>query len=484
MEKKKLAKLQKSLTEYLDELLNSSFDGLVISDPEANVIKVNKAYLELSGLDSQEIVEHNLKDLINGGILKGAVVFEVTKTHVPTTMMHKYPRTGKIAMVTGNPVFDKDGNLIYIIANFRDITRLSRLSKELGYPSIASIPKETIYIKSELADLPHFGILVHNKKMKECLELAVRVAQFDSHVLILGESGVGKTKLAEIIHKASPRSRKPFISINCGSIPENLLESELFGYVKGAFTGASTKGKSGMFEAASGGTIVLEEIGDLSLNLQVKLLQAIEAKRIFKIGSTIPVDIDARIIATTNQNLRVMVSQNKFREDLYFRLNVIPIIIPALRERRDEIPLFIKYFFDQFNRQYGTHKFPSSAVIEILSQHEFPGNVRELRNLIDRLAIMSQDDYVDSEYLKGLSFESEQEFKIPKYKENFTLQHILEKCERTIISRILKEEYSYKQASKRLGISNATLWRKMTKYGLIKKKMIEHIAEDHGIIPL
>jgi PAS domain S-box-containing protein len=475
MQKNKLAKLQNTLTKYLDEMLDSSFDGLVISDAEANVIKTNKAYLELSGLNSEEIVGHNLKDLIDEGTLKGAVVFEVTKTHVPTTMMHKYPRTGKIAMVTGNPVFDKQGALLYVIANFRDITRLSKLSRELGYPSISDIPKDTVFLKSELADLPHFGILVRNKKMKECLELAVRVAKFDSHVLILGESGVGKTKLAEIIHGASCRSKHPFISINCGSIPENLLESELFGYVKGAFTGASVKGKTGLFEAASGGTIVLDEIGDLSLNLQVKLLQAIEEKHIFKIGSTTPIDIDARIIATTNQNLRNMVSKNEFRKDLYFRLSVIPVVIPPLRERQDEIPLFSKYFFDQFNRQYGTHKFPSPEVIERLSQYEFPGNVRELRNLIERLAIMSRSDYVSSEHLKYIPFESEQNLKVFELKKNSTLQNLLDRFEKTIISKVLEQEYSHKETSKRLGISSATLWRKMNKYGLSKKKMVEHI---------
>lgn len=474
MQKEKLAKLQESLTKYLDEMLDSSFDGLVISDAEANVIKTNKAYLELSGLNSKEIVGRNLKDLIDEGILKGAVVFEVTKTHVPTTMMHKYPRTGKIAMVTGNPVFDKQGNLLYVVANFRDITRLSKLSRELGYPSITDIPKDTVYLKSELADLPHFGILVHNRKMKECLELAVRVAKFDSHVLVLGESGVGKTKLAEIIHGASRRSKKPFISINCGSIPESLLESELFGYVKGAFTGASAQGKSGLFEAASGGTIVLDEVGDLSLNLQVKLLQAIEEKQIFKIGSTTPLDIDARIIATTNQNLREMISKNEFRRDLYFRLSVIPIVIPPLRERQDEIPLLSKYLFDQFNRQYGTQKFPSPEVIERLSQYEFPGNIRELRNLIERLAIMSRSDYVGPEHLKHISFESEQKLRVSELKKSSTLQDLLEKFEKTIISRILEQEYSHKQTSRQLGISSATLWRKMNKYGLSKKKMVEH----------
>jgi len=470
---KNLVNLKKFLPNYLDEILDSSFDGIVISDSEASILKVNKAYLKLSGLHKEDIVGHNLKQLLNDGILTGAVVFEVTKTGVQTTMVHDYPQTGRTAMVTGNPVFDKHGNLIYVLANFRDITQLRKIGKKLGYSIINEFGKKTLYIKSELADLPNFGILLHNKKMKALLKQALQVAKFDSHVLLLGESGVGKTKFAEIIHKAGPRSSKPFVSINCGAIPESLLESELFGYVKGAFTGANTKGKTGQFESASGGTILLDEIGDLSLNLQTKLLQVIEEKKILKVGSTTPLNINVRIIAATHENLREMVSQNKFREDLYFRINVAPIMIPPLRERLDEIPQFVRYFFDHFNKQYGTLKFPSPELISELYQYDFPGNVRELKNLIERLLIMSQTDLIDTNNLSLLWPERRQEPSHLDLNENHTLKQFLKKCESLYIEKVLKEKNNYNQASERLGISNTTLWRKMKMHRLVGKTKIQ-----------
>ena len=337
------------LEDYLDDLLDASFDGIVISDAEGNVLKANRAYQKLSNIAREEIVGHNLGDMVRDKVLRGAVVFEVTRTRVPTTRIHAYDRTGKVAMVTGSPVFDDQGTLIYVVANFRDVTQLRKLSKNLGRSSdpFAYSETESFYLKPDLAELPDYGILVRNAKMKACLHQALRVARFDTPVLILGESGVGKTKLAQIIHQASQRSRKPFISINCGSIPENLLESELFGYEKGAFTGANVQGKVGQFELAAGGTLVLEEIGDLSFPLQVKLLQAIDEKRIPKIGGKNSLQVDVRLIAVTNRDLKRMVTEGQFRNDLYFRLNVVPITVPALRERSDEIPLLVRYFFLQ-----------------------------------------------------------------------------------------------------------------------------------------
>ena len=468
---------ERSLKNYLDDLLEASFDGMIISDENANVLKANRAYGELSGYRRDEIIGRNLKVLIEKGVLKKAVVLEVTKTRIPTTMIHSYPRTGRSAMVTGNPVFDSEGNLIYVVANFRDITQLAKMSKKLGYSNMLDFQDETLYLKPELADEPDYGILVRNSKMRECLHRAVRVAQFDTHVLLLGETGVGKTKIAEIIHKASPRANKPFVSINCGCIPENLLESELFGYEKGAFTGASDQGKMGQFEMASGGTLVLDEIGELSLSLQVKLLKAIEDRIILKVGGTRPLEVDVRIVAVTNRDLRDMVDRKEFREDLYFRFTVVPILVPPLRERADEIPLLIKHFFDYFNRKYGTQKYPDHKLLKILGRSDYPGNVRELKNLIERIIVMSPDDLITSDDLDSFSMEGETRPLIAEVKENLTIHEFLEECEKKMIIKILGEKNTLRQAAKRLGISNPTLWRKLKKYGLGKRNMIEHV--DH-----
>jgi len=464
-----------ALKNYLDDLLEASFDGMIISDGKANVVKANRAYYELSGFRREEIIGKNLKDLIKEGMLKKAVVFEVTKTRVPTTMLHSYPRTGRSAMVTGNPVFDDAGNLIYVFANFRDITQLAKMSKKLDYKNFLDFEDETLYLKPELADEPDYGILVRNSKMRECLHRAVRVAQFDTHVLLLGESGTGKTKIAEIIHRASPRANKPFVSINCGCIPENLLESELFGYEKGAFTGASIQGKMGQFEVASGGTLVLDEIGELSLSLQVKLLKAVEEKKILKVGGTRSLEVDVRIIAVTNRDLRDMVGRKEFREDLYFRFTVVPIFVPPLRERADEIPLLTKYFFDYFNRKYATHKYPDHELLKSLGRYDYPGNVRELKNLIERIIVMSQNDLITANDLEKFSMECETHPLIAESKENLTIHEFLEECEKKMIIKILGEKNTLSQVAKRLGISNPTLWRKLKKYGLGKKNMIEHV---------
>lgn len=464
-----------NLKYYLDDLLDASFDGIVISDENANVLKINRAYEELSGIRREEIVGKNIKDLIEEGMLKKAVAFEVTKTRVPTTMIHSYPRTGRSAMVTGNPVFDDADNLIYVVANFRDITQLAKMSKKLGYSSMLDFEDETLYLNPDLADEPDYGIPVRNVKMRECLNKAVRVAQFDTHVLLLGESGAGKTKIAEIIHKASPRANRPFITINCGCIPENLLESELFGYEKGAFTGASDQGKMGQFEMASGGTLVLDEIGELSLSLQVKLLKAIEEKTILKVGGTKTLDVDVRIIAVTNRDLRDMVDKKEFREDLYFRFTVVPIVVPPLRERADEIPLLIKHFLDHFNRKYETHKYPDHDLLRVLGGYDYPGNVRELKNLIERIIVMSPDDLITEHDLDRFSMESEKGPLIAEVKENLRLQEFLEECEKKMITKILSEENTLSQAARRLGISNPTLWRKLKKHDLGRRNMIEHV---------
>lgn len=455
------------LEDYLDDLLEASFDGIVISDAEGNVLKANRAYEILSNVSKEEIVGHNLGDLVKSEVLKGAVVFEVTKTRVPTTRIHTYDRTGKVAMVTGSPVFDDRGTLIYVVANFRDVTQLRKLSESLGrsYDLFGHSEKESFYLNPDLAELPDYGILVRNKKMRACLHQALQVARFDTPVLILGESGVGKTKLAQIIHKASPRSHKPFVSINCGSIPENLLESELFGYEKGAFTGANMQGKPGQFELASGGSLVLEEIGDLSFPLQVKLLQAIDEKRILKIGGKNPLEVDVRLIAVTNRDLKKMVIQGQFRNDLYFRLNVVPITVPPLRERSDEIPLLVRYFFSKFNGQYSTTKYPDPSLLRFLCQYEYPGNIRELKNLVERLMIMAPADNVHEEQLEELECD-ERHLSAPSLDEKQSLDHFLRECEKRLIARVTREEPTLKQAARRLAISVTTLWRKMEKHGL------------------
>lgn len=261
----------------------------------------------------------------------------------------------------------------------------------------------------------------------------------NSTVLIQGESGVGKGLLTEIIHKNSLRADKPFIKIDCGSIPENLLESELFGYKKGSFTGANKEGKIGLIELANKGTLFLDEIGDLPLGLQVKLLRAIQDRKIMPIGGNEPVDVDIRIIAATNRDLEKMVKQERFREDLYYRLNVIPIAIPPLRERREDIPGLILVLMDDYNKKFGFGKKMTPEVTRLLIRYDWPGNIRELENMIERLIITSSGECIEVEDLidNGLDFLLDENH-MDQTLDNMNYKELLRNYERDLLVRVMK----------------------------------------------
>ncbi len=322
------------------------------------------------------------------------------------------------------------------------------------------------------------GIVAKSKKILEIVDIIKNVADTTATVLLTGESGVGKEVFAKAIHKLSSRADKPFIKINCAAIPEDLLESELFGYEKGAFTGAHTT-KKGKFELANGGTIFLDEIGDMPLLLQSKLLRVLQEKEIERLGSSKTIKVDVRIIAATNKNLEKMVQEGTFREDLYYRLNVIPIYIPPLRERKEDIPMLIYYFVDKFSKLYRKKLTVSKELVDLLTDYEWPGNVRELQNTIERMVILSKSEKLDFKDLpadirKKLNEKSKtrevylkaqgeiQEIKLPK-----TVQQI----EKEAIERALEESnYVIKKAAKLLGMTPRQVRYRMEKYNIPLKK--------------
>jgi transcriptional regulator with PAS, ATPase and Fis domain len=282
----------------------------------------------------------------------------------------------------------------------RDITDLTNMKKELENKEelIAQQQNELALLRSLQLNSP-FGVVISSRQMKKVMEMSVHVGKFDCTVLIQGESGVGKEIIAQTIVQSSERKEGPFIKINCGAIPETLLESELFGYEKGAFTGADPKGKTGMFEMANKGTILLDEVGEIPISLQVKLLRVLQEKEIIRVGGTKPIKLNIRIIAATNQNLEEMVREGTFREDLYYRINVVSIIIPPLRKRPDDIPALTKHFLHKFNKKYNLNKSISPQLQDLLLTYPWPGNVRELQNLIENLVILTQDDVITPEHL-------------------------------------------------------------------------------------
>jgi len=308
--------------------------------------------------------------------------------------------------------------------------------------------------------------------MERVYQLAARVAAVDSTVLVTGESGVGKQVVAETIHRMSKRSDGPFVTVCCGAIPENLLESELFGYEAGAFTGALREGKPGTIEVSHGGTLFLDEIGDLPLSLQVKLLHFLQNKQIVRVGGTKSRSVDTRVVAATNLDLRSMVDKREFREDLYYRLNVVPIIIPPLRDRREDIPILVSHFLSRYNERYGLDKRISPDTLNLLVEYDWPGNVRELENMVERLVVTVEDPvitplHVPKGILRGSS--SDRPVTVAGV---MPLKEAIEEVECQLIEKAYSRFGNTYKMAEALGVNQSTIVRKMHKY--VKPLAIRH----------
>ncbi|NPA41520.1 MAG: sigma-54-dependent Fis family transcriptional regulator [Aquificae bacterium] len=320
-------------------------------------------------------------------------------------------------------------------------------------------------LKRIYKDLKVEGIVGRSRQILEVLDLVHRVAPTNATVLLRGESGVGKEVFARAIHFLSPRADKPFVTVNCAAIPETLLEAELFGYEKGAFTGAYGT-KKGKFELASGGTIFLDEIGDMPLFLQVKLLRVLQEKEIERLGGSKPIKVDVRVIAATNRNLEQLMKEGKFREDLYYRLNVFPIFIPPLRERREDIPILVQHFVETFGREYGKEVKVSPEVMDLFMAYDWPGNVRELQNVVERMIILDTDGVLTVEELPSelkSSVEKPKTTPPPQPSEGESIWDI----ERKLIEQALRESgYVIKEAAKKLGMTPRQVSYRIQKYGI------------------
>ncbi|ACB85482.1 sigma-54-dependent Fis family transcriptional regulator [Natranaerobius thermophilus] len=449
----------KAINDELRAIIESSYDGFWITDGEGYTIMINSSYERISGAKAEEVVGRHMKELEEEGFCSESVTLKVLEQKERVTLMHEL-FSGKKVMVTGNPVFDSDGNITKVVTNVRDISELLELKDELEKTQAL-----TRHYKEKLTEmeekLGEGEIVAKSKVKKRLLAQAARVAAFDSTVLITGETGVGKEIVAKYIHQNSNRSEQPFIKINCGAIPENLLESELFGHEPGSFTGASKNGKPGKFEIANGGTLLLDEIGELSKDLQVKLLRALQDQEITRIGGVKPRQLDVKIIACTNRDLEEMVSQGEFREDLYYRLSVVPLYIPPLRERPDDIPFLIRHYIRKYNEKYGVNKGLSSSALEELVSYNWPGNVRELENMIERLVIMVPENLIETSDLPQQIKESN-----VKILENLSLPDAVSKLEKRMLQKAMEQSNNTREAAQILGVAQSTVVRKLDKYGL------------------
>ncbi|EOU6933839.1 sigma 54-interacting transcriptional regulator [Escherichia coli] len=434
-----------NISKIFATMIDNMDQGVLVVDDESRVQFVNQTALKTLG-----VVQNNI---IGKPIRFRPLTFESNFTH--GHMQHIVSWDDKSELIIGQ-LHNIQGRQLFLMAFHQSHTSFS----------VANAPDE-----------PHIEQLVGEcRVMRQLKRLISRIAPSPSSVMVVGESGTGKEVVARAIHKLSGRRNKPFIAINCAAIPEQLLESELFGYVKGAFTGASANGKTGLIQAANTGTLFLDEIGDMPLMLQAKLLRAIEAREILPIGASSPIQVDIRIISATNQNLAQFIAEGKFREDLFYRLNVIPITLPPLRERQEDIELLVHYFLHLHTRRLGS-VYPGIApdVVEILRKHRWPGNLRELSNLMEYLVnVVPSGEVIDSTLLPPNLLNNgttEQSYVTEVSEAHLSLDDAggtaLEEMEKQMIREALSRHNSKKQVADELGIGIATLYRKIKKYELL-----------------
>ena len=459
----------KQLNRQLETIFNASSDGIWVCDGDGVVIAVNRASEVLNGIKSKDVIGRSVDDLANRNVFDQSVTRKVLDTQRTQTIMQSMSKTGKSILCTGTPVTDDHGAICLVVVNERDMTELNFLRRK-----IEQNREITAKYKEKLADLSLLElirneIIAESSKMRQILQMALKLARINaSNILILGESGTGKGLLSKLIHKNSTRRKNPFVEINCAALPENLLEAELFGYEKGAFSGASEKGKIGLFELAQGGTLFLDEIGDMPLVLQAKLLKYLDDQEIRRVGGTRSYKVDCSTIAATNQNLTALVRQKKFREDLYYRLHSFIIQIPPLRERPEDLSGLVRFYLTQYNQKYKSSKKINSNTIHLLERHGFPGNVRELKNVIENAVVMSDDSQIDDFIrmsVKGR--ESVADYQTSnKMAENLRLTDKLGEVEKQLLIQAKQRCRNTREMASVLGISQSSVVRKLNLYKL------------------
>lgn len=460
-EKRSEIKKVQQLNRELDTLINSSYDGLVMVSGEGRIEKANQAYLNLLGLSQEDLIGKKALELEKERIIYPSIANLCLHEKREITLIQN-TRNGQRLLTTARPLLDEKNNILRIVVNARNLTKLNELNGAF---------KEGEKLRQYLEKSPEIDsgegpghIISNSDTMKNILKLAQRVGDTDSSVLIMGESGVGKEVIARYIHEQSP-DRESLVKINCAAIPESLLESELFGYETGAFSGAKREGKPGLIEKADGGTLFLDEIGEMPLNMQAKLLQVLQEHRVTRIGGVEPIEVDFRLICATNRDLKEMVANKDFREDLYYRLNVVPIYIPPLRERPEDILPLVNYFLSQLNKKYDKNVSLGQEAKRILIEYSWPGNVRELSNLLERVIITTEEEVIEREHLeKFFEFEEEEGKKEIIINNILPLQEAISQVEKKLLLMARESGKTTYDMAELLGVNQSTIVRKLKKY--------------------
>ncbi len=454
------------LTRVQDAIIDSLSDGLWICDGEANVLRINPASERLNAVEARQVVGRNMRDLMAEGVFDKSATLEVIRTRGPVDMLQT--RQGRKLVLTGTPVFDEGGRLIRVVVYERDVTELDALHQQLEQQEAIRDGFRHQMLEQQLEEVELRRVIAKSPCMQKALRQAIKVSAVDSTVLILGESGVGKGLIADLVHKYSSRAGKPLVKINCGAIPESLVEAELFGYDKGAFTGAQAKGKPGYFELADGGILFLDEIAELPLSSQVKLLRFLEDGRVMRVGGTHSRKLDVRMLAATHRDLQGMVDRGAFRLDLFYRLSVIPLHVPPLRERTECILPMLRHYVDHFGERLGVRRRFSRAASEALLAYPWPGNVRELMNLCERLVVMSDVELIDlADLPRDVVGRSGKGGAAPAgWPEEFTLDQAVESTERAMLLAARERHGNQTSMARALGVDQSTVARKLKKYGI------------------
>jgi PAS domain S-box-containing protein len=433
-------------------ILDSIADGVFTVDKDWNITSFNRAAERITGINSRKAISQKCFDVFHANICQTACALrETLKTgkEIIDRPVNILNHEGKVIPVSISTAVLKDEkrNIIGGVETFRDLSALEALKKEIS--------------RQYSVD----DIISKNHKIQEIFDILTDIAESESTVLIHGESGTGKELFARAIHNLSRRKKFPFVAINCGALPDNLLESELFGYKKGAFTDAR-KDKPGRFAIAEGGTIFLDEIGDLPLFLQAKLLRVLQEKEYEPLGATILVKANVRIIAATNKNLQSMITQEKFREDLFYRLNIVKLELPPLRGRKEDIPLLVEHVIKKFNLKKGRNITGiSDSALQLFMTYDFPGNIRELENFLEHAFVMCRSGEIRSGHLP---VEFRDAVTVPKTSENnISLRGRFKESEAEIVRDTLKRNHGHRgKTARELGIDSSTLWRKMKQLGI------------------
>ena len=466
-----LEKKYNDLKDELKAIMESTPDMLYSVDKNGKFLSANSVFLNTFNLKKKDIIGKNIKDLKNQGVYQETVCLIAVAEKKPVTLTQKIK--GVNYLISAYPMIEKGKNkadrkdtVNYVVTKIRNLSELEQIKDELD--SVKKVSQnyynELKVLRSRTSNTK--DIIAQSVEMKRIIDLAKRVALVDTTVVINGDSGTGKEVIAKLIHNTSNRKNGPFIKINCGAIPENLLESELFGYEKGAFTGAGSKGKAGLFEIANKGSLLLDEIGDMTLALQVKLLRVLQEGEFYPVGAVKPIKSDVRIIASTNKNLKELVEKGKFREDLYYRLNVIKLIIPPLRERKEDIIPLVYFFLNKYNEKYNFNKTIDSDIIDILYNGYYKGNVRELENTVERLVVMSSENNISTKclpdsILNQLGYENN----VNKQQNISNLKETVDKFEYDLIMKVYENHArDINKTANALNVHRTTILRKIKKF--------------------